>query len=104
MGSRACGPRVVVRRLSCATAWNLPRPGVKPMSPALAGGFITTALPGKPIAFYKEPDNECWWAIRIWHNDRKKVTAGKEAWRKTNGTEPFFFFKHNFILILNEKE
>ena len=85
---------------------NHPEPVIKlvsPASPALAGGFITTVLPGKPIAFYKEPDNECWWAIRIWHNDRKKVTAGKGAWRKTNGTEPFFF-KHNFILILNEKK
>ena len=25
-----------------------PRPGPKPMSPALAGGFLTTAAPGKP--------------------------------------------------------
>ena len=28
--------------------WDLPRPGLEPVSPALAGGFITTALPGKP--------------------------------------------------------
>ena len=28
--------------------WDLPRPGLKPMSPALAGGFLTTAPPGKP--------------------------------------------------------
>ena len=27
---------------------NLPDPGIKPMSPALAGGFFTTELPGKP--------------------------------------------------------
>ena len=27
---------------------DLPHPGIKPMSPALAGGFFTTALPGKP--------------------------------------------------------
>ena len=27
--------------------WDLPRPGLKPMSPALAGGFLTTAPPGK---------------------------------------------------------
>ena len=27
--------------------WVLPRPGIEPMSPALAGGFITTAPPGK---------------------------------------------------------
>ena len=28
--------------------WDLPGPGLKPMSPALAGGFLTTAPPGKP--------------------------------------------------------
>ena len=26
---------------------DLPRPGLKPVSPALAGGFLTTAPPGK---------------------------------------------------------
>ena len=31
--------------------WDLPRPGLEPMSPALAGGFSTTAPPGKPDAF-----------------------------------------------------
>ena len=28
--------------------WDLPGPGLKPVSPALAGGFLTTAPPGKP--------------------------------------------------------
>ena len=28
--------------------WDLPRPGLEPVSPALAGRFSTTALPGKP--------------------------------------------------------
>ena len=27
--------------------WDLPRPGIKPVSPALAGGFLTTGPPGK---------------------------------------------------------
>ena len=27
--------------------WNLPRPGIEPMSPELAGGFLSTAPPGK---------------------------------------------------------
>jgi len=26
---------------------NLPRPGIEPVSPALAGGFLSTAPPGK---------------------------------------------------------
>ena len=29
--------------------WDLPRPGLKPVSPALAGRFSTTAPPGKPL-------------------------------------------------------
>ena len=28
--------------------WDLPGPGFEPVSPALAGGFLTTAPPGKP--------------------------------------------------------
>ena len=35
--------------LSCL--WNLPRPGIKPVSPALAGGFLTTRPPGKSCLF-----------------------------------------------------
>ena len=32
--------------------WNLPRPGIEPMSPALAGGFLTTGPPGKPLVVH----------------------------------------------------
>ena len=28
--------------------WDLPGPGLEPVSPALASGFLTTAPPGKP--------------------------------------------------------
>ena len=28
--------------------WDLPGPGLEPEFPALAGGFLTTAPPGKP--------------------------------------------------------
>ena len=30
--------------------WDLPAPGLEPVSPALAGGFLTTAPPGKPLS------------------------------------------------------
>ena len=33
---------------SLRSIWDLPRPGLEPVSPALAGGFSTTAPPGKP--------------------------------------------------------
>jgi len=28
--------------------WDLPGPGIEPMSPAMAGGFFPTESPGKP--------------------------------------------------------
>ena len=43
-----CGSRAQ----SLRGMWDLPRPGLEPVSPALAGGFSTTAPPGKPILFF----------------------------------------------------
>ena len=56
MGSSSCGSRALERRLSSCGAWalllrsmwDLPGPGLEPVCPALAGGFLTTAPPGKP--------------------------------------------------------
>ena len=31
--------------------WDLPEPGLEPLSTALAGGFLSTAPPGKPSRF-----------------------------------------------------
>ena len=33
--------------------WDLLGPGIKPMPPALAGGFLTTAPPGKSYDTFK---------------------------------------------------
>ena len=52
---RRVGSVVTVRRLSSCGAqasllhgmWDLPGPGLEPGSPALAGGFLSTAPPGK---------------------------------------------------------
>ena len=41
----SCGSRAQVLR----SMWDLPRPGLKPVSPALAGRFSTTVPPGKPL-------------------------------------------------------
>ena len=40
--------------------WDLPRPGLEPVSPALAGRFSTTAPPGKPLRlfFYDEDQHK----------------------------------------------
>ena len=53
----SCGLRALERRLSSCGAWaqllrgmwDLPGPGLEPMCPALAGRFLTTAPPGKPM-------------------------------------------------------
>ena len=52
--------RLQVRRVShCSSRaqllrgmWDPPRPGLEPMTPALAGRFSTTAPPGKPLVKY----------------------------------------------------
>ena len=54
------GHRLQTRRLSnCGSRaqllrgmWDLPRPGLEPVSPTLAGSFSTTAPPGKPLKVY----------------------------------------------------
>ena len=55
----SCGSRALEHRLSsCGTwaqllrsMWDLPGPGLEPVSPALAGRFLTTVPPGKPRKF-----------------------------------------------------
>ena len=54
-GLSSCGSQALERRLSsCGSRvqllrgmWDLPGPGIEPVSSALAGGFLTTAPPGK---------------------------------------------------------
>ena len=59
-GLSSCGTYAVECRLSSCGAWawllcgmwDLPRPRLEPMSPALTGGFLTTGPPGKKTIFY----------------------------------------------------
>ena len=60
-GLSSCGSRAVDHRLRSfgipaqwlRCVWDLPGPAIEPMSAALAGGFLTTAPPGKPrILFF----------------------------------------------------
>ena len=43
-----CGSRAQLLR----GMWDLLGPGLEPVSPALAGGFLTTAPPGKPTDIF----------------------------------------------------
>ena len=66
-GLSSCGTRDPERRLSSCGAlaqllpgmWDLPGPGPEPMSPALAGGFLTTVPPGKPKTFLDITQHPC---------------------------------------------
>ena len=73
-----CGSQALERRLSSCGArtqllrgmWDLPGPGLEPVSPALAGGFLTTAPPGKShITFLllKKVIRLCILFLGLWH-------------------------------------
>ena len=47
MGFSSCGARAQLLR----SMWDLPGPGLEPVSLALASGFLTTAPPGKPEVY-----------------------------------------------------
>ena len=56
--------------LSCGM-WDLPRPGLEPVSPALAGGFLTTVPPRKPATAdfdvwnYKSLGSSLYWPVTL---------------------------------------
>ena len=60
-GLNSCGPRALEHRLSSCgvraqllcSMWDLPGSGLEPVSPALAGGFLTTVPPGKSWLIFK---------------------------------------------------
>ena len=67
---------LVAQGLSCPhSVWNLPRPGIEPMFPILAGGFLTTGPPGKSQGGY---------FLRLrnqWHSLKSEMTGGGH-WNK----------------------
>ena len=47
---------VVLHRVSCPHhMWDLSGPEIEPLSPALAGGFLTTGLPGEALYIHVCP-------------------------------------------------
>ena len=57
-GLSSCGSQALEHRLSSCGAqllcsmWDLPGPGLKAMSPALAGRFLTSVPPGKSLTYF----------------------------------------------------
>ena len=78
----SCGSRAQLLR----GMWDLPRPGLEPVYPALAGRFSTTAPPGKPRKdIFKKRWNQWNW------EQGKKI-------EKINKTKSWFFDKINVIV------
>ena len=74
--------------------WDLPRPGLEPVSPALAGRFSTTAPPGKPSKFLNDQVvpvkvfiilNSLTWAISV--AGKEDPLPGPESGLLTLGNE-----------------
>ena len=88
----SCGSQALEHRLSSCGAraqslrgmWDLPGPGPEPVSPALAGGLLTTAPPGKslPLCFRLSLFDPLWSSrardsIKI--KGRAEVTENRKA-------------------------
>ena len=70
--------------------WNLPKPRIKPVSPALAGGFFTIEPPGKPSEHFS--NRIC--LIRRKHFKEMKLSAALQC---DTATDSYAFL----ILILD---
>ena len=103
--------RLQMRRLSSRGSraqllrgmWDLPRPGLEPVSPALAGRFLTTAPPGKPefciINTLKSRRSALQGTINL-HEGRYKQVQGEgfEVYGEVRELHQFFFFFKDFPL------
>ena len=66
---------------------DLPDPGIKPTSPALAGGFFTIGPPGKPLIDLLELNDIRW--RRKWQPTPVFLPGKSHWWRKLVGYSPW---------------
>ena len=84
----SCGSRAQLLR----GMWDLPRPGLKPVFPALAGRFSTTAPPGKPetdhlkAATLKQKLPKIFYHKDFHHFILEKCFYSLSSWVKCSGT------------------
>ena len=65
---------------------DLPRPGIEPMSPALAGGFFITEPPGEPkreLFFF--PKRELFESPKVLPHGGSSVTICIVSWQTLGG-------------------
>ena len=87
---RSCGSRAPEHRFSnCGTPtyllhgiWDLSGQGIKPVSPALAGGFLTTESPGKPfIAWWLKGKGSTCQCMRCRFDTLVRKTSWRRQWQ-----------------------
>ena len=88
----SCGPRAQLLR----GMWDLPRPGLKPVSPALAGGFLTTVPPGKSGIYtskktYSKPSFALIHSLSLKHLEKPKISYQRhqELWMQLKYTHRY---------------
>ena len=78
-GLSSCGSRAQLLR----GMWDLPRPGLEPVSPALAGRFLTTTPPGKsPLHIFKDQTGSLYGGlVQIFDNEDNNGWDQNLFWR-----------------------
>ena len=66
--------------------WDPPGPGLEPVSPVLAGGFLTTAPPGKP-RFFILKDNCGYSAENRLDSQGQSQEVSEAAWTRGRNSE-----------------
>ena len=88
--------------------WDLPGPGLEPICPALAGGFLTTVPPGKPYKAFSKKTSHTFkysWYLLFWRRLIPFLTkrdtflkAGHWSWgilfSSSENTEDWINFHH----------
>ena len=95
----SCGPKAE----SPHGMWDLPGPGIEPMSPALAGGFLTTVPPGKYLKAYSVGHlklNILRWGNSCVNSDPQNLCSVQYSWAKSVSSYLIF----NFCLLANDSE
>ena len=70
------------------TMWDLPRPGVEPVSPTLAGRFLSTGPPGSPHPALCATTMLCIWR-RKWQYIPVFLPGKSHGWRTLVGYSPW---------------
>ena len=97
----SCGSRAQLLHGMC----DLPRPGLEPVTPALAGRFSTTAPPGKPHSFSRLNNIALYGSTTFCLSihqlmDRAWLLRSETKWRRWSSNTIFFFFQTEIFVLL----